>query len=159
MSMKMNLFVLSMAIISVAQAFLVQPTDLFTREVKVAMVAEYFSLAAATIRESRDAASLDPLHAARDFDCPGFRKDKQYFPTFATIVNPPEETEIDPSRPNVPRLQTTARFDDDNLEDLHLQLISHKDNPWAKAVEYGAARIGELQAKVMGTDNPEYWLS
>lgn len=158
--MPLKPIILSAAFIGAAQAFLVHTNgSLASQETKLAMVAEYFSLAAATIRESRDAASLDPLHAARDFDCPGFRKEKQYFPTFATIVNPPKDDAIDPSRPTVPKLQTTGKFDDASLDDLHRQMTSHEENPWAKAVEYGASRIGELQARVMGTDNPEYWLS
>lgn len=146
-------------LVSAAQAFYVRRNGSSDQGTALPMVAEYFSLAAATIRQSRDAASLDPLHAARDFDCPGFRKEKQYFPTFANIVNPPSENkETDPSGPAVPKFQTTGSFEEARLEDLHLQML-HEKNQWTKAVEYGAARIGELQAKIIGTDNPEYWLS
>lgn len=155
----MKAAVLFTTLCATAQAFFVPRKELSDHATALPMVAEYFSFAAATIRQSRDAASVDPLHAARDFDCPGFRKEKQYFPTFAKIVNPPrDENETHPRTPAVPKFQTTESFEEAKLEVLHLQML-HEKSSWAKAVEYGASRIGQLQAKLIGTDNPEYWLS
>lgn len=155
----MKTSVLFATLLNATQAFVVLRSRSSVQGTGLSMVAEYFSLASAMIRESRDAASVDPLHAARDFDCPGFRKEKQYFPTFAQIVNPSNElTEDDISRPDAPKFQTTGGYEKARLEDLHLQILK-ETSPWTKALEYGASRIGELQAKIVGTDNPEYWLS
>jgi len=123
-----------------------------------AMVTEVFSLAASTFerhRETAASAAANTLNQARDMNCPAFRKRPELFPTFADTTRRPVPQAVQ-QQFEAPSFQTTG-----GEPQPHLRASEYVPRPYniiSAAVEYGAAKAGQIQGMFFGSPLPENWV-